>query len=164
MQGSLPHVPEVRRKIRRMLASAAVTTGLFVLAGVVVGALVTGVVNYGFEWRRARLNTRVALRLLETELASADDALNRRINATAWWPWPVGESARRTWGEHRSELAGISLSSDDWYAIYGAFNAIEVIESELGGDQYRPLAVDDMRKLVELLSVILEGSTSSRKA
>jgi hypothetical protein len=51
-----------------LLASTAVTTGLFVLAGVVVGGLLTGAVNYAFEWRREQANVRAAMRLLEAEL------------------------------------------------------------------------------------------------
>jgi hypothetical protein len=54
-----------------VFASTAVTTGVFVLAGVVVGGLVTGSVNYILERRREESSARVALRLLDVELAIA---------------------------------------------------------------------------------------------
>jgi hypothetical protein len=70
-----------------LIASTAVTTGLFVLAGVIVGGLVTGSVNYAFEWRRERVSLRVAMRLLEAELAIAAASADWRLEQGAWTPF-----------------------------------------------------------------------------
>jgi hypothetical protein len=79
-----------------VIASAASTTGLFVLAGVLVGGLVTGGVNYALERRRERSSARIALRLLEVELAIAGAAVDWIIEDSLWAPWNF-DRGHRAW-------------------------------------------------------------------
>jgi hypothetical protein len=73
-----------RKLLGPVIASAAVTTGLFVLAGVLVGGLVTGGVNYALERRRERSSARIAIRLLEVELAIAAVSADWAIEDGLW--------------------------------------------------------------------------------
>jgi hypothetical protein len=87
-----------------VVASTAVTTGLFVLAGILIGGLLTGVVNYVLERRREQAVGRVAVRLLEVELAIAGSALDQVVERGRWSPWNF-ERGHRAWDEYRGDAA-----------------------------------------------------------
>jgi hypothetical protein len=145
-----------------VLASTAVTTGLFVLAGVVVGGLVTGAVNYAFEWRRERARLQIAMRLLEDELARAGAFADWRLEQGGWAPWDF-QSAHRTWNEYRPDIV-IGLSSHEWYSVAVAFAAIEAIEDRFSN---KPVAttlnVDEQKALNGCSESILEGANTLRR-
>ena len=109
-----------------LLASDAITTGLFVLAGVVVGGVVTGLVTYGIERRRERASARVAVRVLEAELALAVASADWRLEQGAWSPWNF-DRAHLAWREYGPELARV-LSTDEWYAVAVAFFSVDNAE------------------------------------
>jgi hypothetical protein len=109
-----------------VVASTAVTTGLFVLAGVLVGGLVTGGVNYALERRRENASARVAMRLLEAELALAGARADDVIERGRWSAWNF-KRAHRTWDEYRAQAAS-GLSGNEWVTVAIAFNRVEVVE------------------------------------
>jgi hypothetical protein len=111
-----------------VLASSATTTGLFVLAGVVVGGVVTGLVTFLLELRRERASARVGTRLLEAELTHAAGWADWQLRKGAWAPWDF-DRAHRTWHEYRPELARM-LSTEEWSAVAIAFIGIETAELE----------------------------------
>jgi hypothetical protein len=109
-----------------VLASTATTTGLFVLAGVLVGGLLTGAVNYALERRREHHRGKVAIRLLEIELAISAASADPIIDDGRWLTWNFGR-AYRTWDEYREDAAG-ALSDDEWIKLSLGFYAIDVVE------------------------------------
>ena len=115
-----------RKLLRPVIASTAVTTGLFVLAGVVVGGLVTGSVNYVLERRREQSAAQVALRLLEVELTIAAAALDQVVEKERWSPFNF-QRAHRTWNEYRADAA-LALSVDDWIKVSMGFYGVDVVE------------------------------------
>jgi len=146
-----------------LIASTAVTTGLFVLAGVIVGGLVTGAVNYAFEWRRERVSARVAMRLLEAELAIAAASADWRLEQGAWTAWNFGR-AHRAWSEYRSDIARAGISSDEWYAVERGFYAIEIIESVFANKADRASLEPHEQKALNTASAnINEGANTIRQ-
>jgi hypothetical protein len=115
-----------RELVGPVIASSAVTTGLFVLAGVVVGGLVIGSVNFALERRRERSSAQVALRLLEVELAIAAADADSVIEKGPWSPWNF-ERAHRTWDEYRVDAARV-LSADDWTKVSIGFYGVDAVE------------------------------------
>jgi hypothetical protein len=109
-----------------VIASTAVTTGLFVLAGVVIGGLMTGGVNYALERRREQASARVALRLLDVELAIAAASSDSILKDGRWSSWNF-ERAHRAWDEYRADAARV-LSTDDWTKVSMGFYGIEIVE------------------------------------
>lgn len=102
------------------------------LAGVVVGALLSGGATYLMAKRVEARKARAAARLLEAELrptARGLEALRRHkpggINAAA-----VGHVVSlpepRLWKEHSSLLAEV-LEASDWYALAAAYDSIDII-------------------------------------
>ena len=145
-----------------MLASTATTTGLFVLAGVVVGGVVTGLVTFALEWRRERASARVAVRLLETELSIAAASADWRLEQGSWAPWNF-ERAHRVWDEYRPELARV-LSTDDWYAVAVAFIGSENAERRF--KDRAPgwvLGPDDRSALESVAASLAEGLNTLRR-
>lgn len=118
-----------------VILTAAATTGLFVLAGVVTGGLLTGAVNYALERRRDRANARVAVRLLWAELLLAAASVDWRLEQGAWSPWDF-ESAHRAWNEHQSELAR-AVSMADFADVAVGFAAVGRAEATFA---YKPVA------------------------
>jgi hypothetical protein len=110
-----------------VIGSSAVTTGLFVLAGVVVGGLVTGGVTYALELRREGASARVALRLLEIELAIAGSVADEVLEKQSWWAAWKFERAHRAWNEYRAEAARV-LSVDEWVKVSIGFYGVDAAE------------------------------------
>ena len=115
-----------RKLLGSVFASTAVTTGLFVLVGVVVGGLVTGSVNYALERRREQASAHVALRLLDVELAIAAASADSILKDGLWSSWNF-ERAHRAWDEYRADTARV-LSTDDWTKVSTGFYGIDVVE------------------------------------
>lgn len=121
----------------------------------------TGAVNYAFEWRRDRAKVRVAVRLLEGELLFAAAQADWRIEQGAWSPWNF-ESAHRTWGDHRADIA--QLPPDDWYSVSRGYWAIDQIErrfsSKPSGGR---LSAEESRVVNQSSESILEGANTLRR-
>jgi hypothetical protein len=145
-----------------VIASTAVTTGIFVLAGVLVGGLVTGAVNYVLERRREQASARVALRLLESELTNVGNAVETAIERSFWAPWNFART-RQTWDEHRAEAARV-LSNGEWDKVRRGFRGIDVLERGFGGwkigDEISP---DGLILLREVRKTSHEGANALRQ-
>ena len=145
-----------------MVASAAIATGLFVLAGVVVGGLVTGAVNYALERRRDRANARVAVRLLWAELLLAAASVDWRLEQDAWSPWSF-ESAHRAWNEHHAELAR-AVSMADFADVTVGFAAVGRAEATFA---YKPVAArldaDDRQALTDASKSLHDAASALQR-
>jgi hypothetical protein len=145
-----------------VIASAGITTGLFVLAGVVVGGLVTGAVNYFLEWGRERANARVAMRLLAAELMLAAASADWRLEQRAWSPWNF-ESAHRAWNEYRSEFAR-AVSTDDFESVAVGYAAIELVERRFSNKAVATkLDADELQSLDTASQSIHDGLNALRR-
>ena len=92
---------------------------IFGLVGVVVGALITGVVDYVLDRRRERATLRAALRLIGDEYKDLLGVVDLALMARAW---PLSDRYRRLirtddqWERNRDVLAA-QLSPVDWELI-----------------------------------------------
>jgi hypothetical protein len=109
------------------------------LLGVVVGVLLSGTATFVIARRSERRQACAAARLLEAELrvvAGRLDLLNYEPDASSAvsGPQPRYEDVRailgiprpRLWDEHKAVLA-TALNADDWYAIAGAYESIDIL-------------------------------------
>jgi hypothetical protein len=140
-----------------VIPTAAVTTGLFVLAGVVTGGLLTGAVNYALERRRDRANARVAVRLLWAELLLAAASVDWRLEQDVWSPWSF-ESAHRAWNEHQAELAR-AVSMADFADVTLGFAAVGRAEATFA---HKPVAEGSMPMIGRRLTTHRRASTTPR--
>jgi hypothetical protein len=106
------------------------------LAGVVVGALLSGGATYLMAKRGEASKARAAARLLEAELrptAEGLDVLGRALEQSGAKHVAVGHVVRhlpessRLWNEHKSLLAEV-LDVADWYALASAYESIDLIK------------------------------------
>ena len=117
------------------------------LIGVIVGALLSGVIAW-WQARRASVSERrAAARLVEAELRVAAGRL--QWLRTTLMPDALGEvtpadrrealalladgPAPTAWPEHRHLLAK-TLNADDWYAVAQAYEALETLRSPVTAD------------------------------
>ncbi len=107
-------------------ASANVTTAVIGLIGVVIGAGVSGLVQWLMTRRSDRLAARTAARVVRYELRQYRELLQFLIGAGHWevayWISPV------RWREHQTTLAG-ACASDEWSRIEMAYSGIEIVDS-----------------------------------
>lgn len=96
------------------------------LLGIIVGALLKGLIDVALEERRDRARQRAALRLLSTDLLHARSSLQASVNNQEWWPetWSFRSS---TWSEY-GELLAARLDTDDWAEIAWAFHSLQGVE------------------------------------
>ncbi|SRR5579863_172867 len=87
------------------------------LIGVIVGALLAGVVNLVLDRRRRIAEARIAARLIDVELKSAETKINSAVGAAHWW---IGDLLREAWRKHQSRLA-TNVSADALEAVAEAY-------------------------------------------
>jgi hypothetical protein len=115
-----------------------VAEAIFGLVGVVVGALVTGGVEFLAERRRESSLRRKAARLVEAELDQAARALETALDAGRSWNPPSVPS----WAEYAPVLAD-SLDTDDWQVVESAVGMIKIEEM---GQPDRPPAREEVER------------------
>jgi hypothetical protein len=94
------------------------TAAIFGLVGVVVGALLQGVISWGMERRREGWAVRKAGRLFSAELQRCQLALEQAVSwrpPMEWSTLVAGiEAALVRWPEHADVLRAISTSNRGW--------------------------------------------------
>jgi len=116
------------------------TEAAFGLAGVVVGALLSGVMTYALERRREQRLVRAAARLLEQELEPFVGPLyelrasflmdsQERYERVAR---QVEEFTLALWEKHRESLAS-SLAIGEWYSVMFAYVSLDGLRRTLAG-------------------------------
>jgi len=136
------------------------TVAVLGFIGVVVGALLTGVVAYVVERKKHRNRARVAARLLALEIRVARKRILSAAAARSWWAGELPTAAR---SEQLSDLAfGLDLSNAELRKIDGAYVIIESwnLERDASGSkaltetQREELAVDagELEKVIKWLT------------
>jgi hypothetical protein len=88
------------------------------------------------------------MRLLEAELALAAASADWRLEQGAWSPWNF-ERAHHSWSEYQPDIARAGISSDEWYAVAGAFYAIDIIERRFSNKPFGAKLDADERKALD---------------
>src|SRR4029079_10260564 len=97
-----------------MLALAAYVSAILALAGVVIGGIVTGGVQFVFTRRQESGEKRSAARLVDADLGRARDVIQRCLGPPPRFvPEWADELALEAWENERAVLA-IALSGRAW--------------------------------------------------
>jgi hypothetical protein len=103
-----------------------VTAAVIGLVGVVIGASVSGLVQWLMTRRSDRLAARTAARVVRYELRQYESLLKFQLANSHWevgyWISPV------RWREHQATLAA-ACASDEWSTIEMAYTGIEIVDS-----------------------------------
>jgi hypothetical protein len=116
-------------------------SALFVLAGVIVGGLLTGGVTLALDTRREKRAARAAARLVVAELNEIGARLNAAVAAGVYGPEAGGlPLPDREWLEGRTLLA-VALSDEEWDAVAHAYlNVVRVaIALQMNDPPRRPI-------------------------
>jgi hypothetical protein len=97
------------------------------LIGVGVGALVTAGIQTWADWRRRRLESRTAARILFGELNEARMGLEQCLEEHGWWPDEFELAPRGLWRDYRDKLAAV-MTNHDWHALAGALKYLERLQ------------------------------------
>src|SRR4051794_30577007 len=101
-----------------------VASGLFALAGVLVGAFSTALMTYFFSRREEDRRLQVATRLVREEILEAGPALETTLKRG--WIADI-ELRLDSWQEHRAVLAG-RLSEAAWEEVADAFMSLQRVK------------------------------------
>jgi hypothetical protein len=92
-----------------------VTEAIFGLIGVVIGGLLSGGVSYLADRRRSKAGTRIAARLMCSEIESNQVASRMSLGSRTWAQVKVGLKAE-AWQGHQGPLAS-TLTDDEWGSV-----------------------------------------------
>jgi hypothetical protein len=115
------------------------TGAIFSLIGVVVGGLLTAVIQALQQGRSDRATARAASRLLSAELSEQHVFLDALINQDTGIPMDGELPAVSAWPEYRAVMARL-LDDETWQAVAGAYVELSIFHSEEALDLR---AVDD---------------------
>jgi hypothetical protein len=126
----------------RWLAGAPFGTDLtaawFGIAGVVVGAITTGLVSYRAERRQERREAELALRLARAEIGEIGELADTALADRKWPPGRAMKSWAQSWSTNRRSLAG-AMDGSAFAAVATAYGYADQIQSGLAAGE-RPFA------------------------
>jgi hypothetical protein len=103
-----------------------VTAAIFGVAGVIVGALVTGAVTYIFERRRERREARSARLVVRHELEEATKAVEDALAGKEWPPGWQNMRWSQSWSTYRPVLAA-TMEEQDFAKLARAYLHMELL-------------------------------------
>lgn len=131
------------------------TAAIFSLVGVVVGGVLTGIVQAVQQWRAYRIETRAGARLLSAELSRLQLILEEYLGGE--FAGVVKLPAIAAWPEYRAVMAR-ALNAEDWIAVAGAYERLAVL-------QFNPDRTSfEGRPAREWMSMLDEQLLSARKS
>jgi len=133
-------------------AAQSVTVAIFGLLGVLVGALVTGLVNWLLERSRQKGDAHAAARLLKTEVAAARKQAEL-VLADDGGKWPIAyrPTWRQSWGTYRRPLAAL-MPRDDFDRVAAAYAVMDEMQGGFTAgraEHERAISTPDRVLLVE---------------
>ncbi|MEV0084765.1 hypothetical protein [Saccharopolyspora sp. NPDC050642] len=135
------------------------TAAIFGLVGVIIGGLLTGLVDFMLERRRERNDARAASKLLRSQL---NDARTAVVVALEGREWPLGWNDKawaQSWSVYWSALAG-RMADDAFLKLAEAYNYMELLQRGLA-DGGRALSgndeefLNDVRKSIDAAEPLL---------
>jgi hypothetical protein len=106
-------------------------TALVGLAGVIVGAAITGGFAYWLERRKEHVAVRRAARLIDADLLLAEVVAQGCVEKKKWWPTELRLTSEG-WQQHRDVIAS-RLSYEPWLTVIGAVMAIGHLQGSRDG-------------------------------
>jgi hypothetical protein len=103
-----------------------VAEAIFGLVGVIVGALITGGVEYFMRVRDEKAETRAAARLTHAELGHAEGLVAMALDSGKWELVREGSYPDDRWRQHEG-LFGRLLGGDEWSAVAYGYTCTEVV-------------------------------------
>jgi hypothetical protein len=103
------------------------TAAIFGLIGVVVGAALTGAVNWLLERRRERAEAQAAARLLKSEVEAAISDVASTL-AEGMWPISYQPTWRQSWSSYRRPLAA-RMDPEAFEAAAKAYARMDQLQS-----------------------------------
>ena len=105
----------------------AVIPGLFTLAGVIIGAILSTVTQVHLENRRENRDVRRAARLIDSDLFNAEVAAETTVEKNTLW---VNNQRLTTegWQKYRDIIAS-ELTEADWVAVMVAVQAVNQLQA-----------------------------------
>jgi hypothetical protein len=144
------------------MVSSAWTSGVFALAGVIIGGslnLASGVI---LDHRREQRDIRTVARLIVNELIDVEVDLRMALTSEKWDPLKTIDVGR--WIEHERELA-VSLTNSDWHSIQAIYKSVALFADEAGyevADDPMPMGADDLAHLRLTLDVLSDALSRMR--
>ena len=109
--------------------SAALTTGIFTLFGVLVGGLLNVVTTARADERRGRRALRTTARVVGTELVTNEAILTAIAEGT--WPRADDRVFNFNAWEHYRHVLAERLPQDDWLLLQDAVRRLHVFERKI---------------------------------
>jgi hypothetical protein len=115
-----------------------VTEAIFGLVGVVIGALLSGVMTYVLERRKEQRLVRASARLLEQELEPFVSPFYElrasfQMNSPDTYERVHGQLDDFTLGKQHREALASALTIDEWYAVMYAYVSLDRFRRLLAG-------------------------------
>jgi hypothetical protein len=132
------------------------TAGLFALAGVVVGAVATGLINLFLEKARQKTDMRTAVRLLKSEVQEALDAAHQALD-DGMWPIAWKKTWSQSWATYRQAVAS-GLGEKDFETLARTYGRMDLFQGGLAADREDRQLSDTDRRFLEGIKPLLESS------
>ncbi len=129
--------------------------GIFALAGVIVGGVVTGVVAVYLERRRERRDAAGARLIVEAELAEASKAVQDALDGEKWPPGWKTMRWSQSWSTYRPVLAA-TTDKAEFAALARAYLYMELLHAGLAEGE-RDFSANDATFVSEAQSFITEA-------
>jgi hypothetical protein len=139
-----------------MLHSKVMSAGYFALAGVLVGAAATGLVNLILERVRAKADARTARRLLRSEVREALDAANQ-AQRDQMWPIAWKKTWSQSWATYRRAVAG-DMDDREFEVLARTYGKMDLLQGGLSADRENRELSDTDRRFLEEITPLLESS------
>lgn len=132
------------------------SAGYFALAGVLVGAVATGLVNLILERVRAKADARTARRLLRSEVREALDAANQ-AQEDEMWPIAWKKTWSQSWATYRRAVAS-DMGDRDFEVLARTYGKMDLLQGGLAADRENRELSDTDRRFLEGITPLLESS------
>jgi hypothetical protein len=135
-------------------------TAIVGIAGAILGALATGVVNYALQRRQETSLARAAELLMSEELKSVQSSLETTLNKGRWWP-PTTVLPTHAWSQYGATLAGY-LRRREWVVVANTIDVLEVLNdaASLHAPTKRELTEGEPEMVKDVLAEVIKAKST----